>query len=222
MFEEKREELVQRLRKGGYIESPEVIEAFRSVPREQFIPSKFRKEAYADRPLSIGEGQTISAPSMIAIMLEVLKVEKGQKILEIGTGSGYNAALLAELTGNDGKIYSIERLEKIANFGRENLEELGYGDIVEVVVGDGTLGYEGGAPYDRVIITACAPSVPDPLVEQLKIGGILTGPVGSHYRAQTLLEIEKIGEEETETRRHGSCAFVPLVGEEAWDEGEAR
>ncbi len=222
MFEEKRKELVQRLKKSGYIESPEILEAFRKVPREQFVPSKFRGEAYADRPLSIGEGQTISAPSMIAIMLEVLKAEKGQKILEIGTGSGYNAALLAEIVGSEGKIFSIERLEKIANSGRENLEKTGYEDIVQVIVSDGTLGYGKEAPYDRIIITACAPKVPDPLVDQLKIGGILSGPVGSHYRAQTLLEVEKIEGGETEINRHGSCAFVPLVGEEGWDEGEAR
>lgn len=222
MFEEKREELVQRLKKSGYIESPEILEAFRKVPREQFVPSKFRGEAYADRPLSIGEGQTISAPSMIAIMLEVLKAEKGQKILEIGTGSGYNAALLAEIVGSEGKIYSIERLEKIANSGRNNLEKTGYEDIVQVIVSDGTLGYGKEAPYDRIIITACAPKVPDPLVDQLKIGGILSGPVGSHYRAQTLLEVEKMEGDETEINRHGSCAFVPLVGEEGWDEGEAR
>lgn len=222
MFEEKREELVQRLEKKNYIKTPEIIEAFRKVPREKFIPSKYRGEAYADRPLSIGEGQTISAPSMIAIMLEVLNAEKGQKILEIGTGSGYNAALLAEIVGSAGKVYSIERLEKIAKFGRENLEETGYGKILEVIVGDGTKGYEEEAPYDGIIVTACSPKIPDPLIEQLKTGGILTAPVGSHYRSQTLLEVEKMAGEETEVRRHGSCAFVPLVGEEAWDEGEAR
>lgn len=220
MFEDKREELVQSLRRRGYIESSEVAEAFRKVPREKFVPSKVKTNAYADRPLSIGEGQTISAPSMIAIMLEVLEVEKGQKILEIGTGSGYNAALLAEIVGEEGEIYSIERLQGVADFGRKNLEETGY-DQVEVVVKDGTKGYEEKAPWDRVIITACAPEVPDILVDQLSVGGSLVAPVGKYYRSQKLLEIKKIGEEETETNEHGSCAFVPLVGENGWEEGEA-
>lgn len=220
MFEDKRDELVQSLRRRGYIKTSEVAEAFRKVPREKFVPSNARTDAYADHPLSIGEGQTISAPSMIAIMLEVLGAGKNQKILEIGAGSGYNAALLAEIVGEEGKIYSIERLPGVADFGRENLEKTGY-DQVEVIVGDGTKGYEEEAPWDRVIITACAPKIPDTLINQMKVGGKLVAPVGKYYRSQTLLEVKKIGEEETETTEHGSCAFVPLVGENGWEEEEA-
>ncbi len=222
MLEDKRKDLVEKLKRKDYLEKPETIEAFETVPREEFIPSKYEKQAYVDRPLSIGEGQTISAPSMIAIMLEVLKVEEGQKILEIGTGSGYNAALMAEMVGEDGKIFSVERLTDIAEFGRRNLEDAGYGDLVEVLVGDGTTGLEEEAPYDRIIVTACSPKVSDDLIEQLKVGGILAAPVGSHYRGQRLLEVQKESEDETDVNRHTSCAFVPLIGEDGWDEGEVR
>lgn len=213
--------MVRGLEQRGYIESPEVKEAFSSVPREEFVPSKVKKEAYADRPLPIGRGQTISAPSMIAIMLEVLEAGQGQKVLEVGTGSGYNAALLGEIVGVEGRVYTIERLESVAKTGRRNLEERGY-DQVEVIVGDGTRGYEEEAPWNRILVTACAPEVPNPLVGQLKVGGKLAAPVGSHYMSQTLLVVEKVGEGKTEVERHGSCAFVPLVGDYGWEEGEAR
>ncbi|KXA96195.1 protein-L-isoaspartate O-methyltransferase [candidate division MSBL1 archaeon SCGC-AAA259I14] len=219
MYKQKREDMVQSLERRGYLESSEVIEAFRKVPREKFVPSSVRGDAYADRPLSIGEGQTISAPSMIAIMLEVLKAKDGDKILEIGTGSGYNAALMAEIIGPVGEVHSIERIKTVAETGRENLERNGY-EQVKVIVRDGTKGFEEEAPWDKIIITACAPEVPDPLIEQLKVGGKLVAPVGEYYRSQTLLEVEKVNEEETKVRRHGSCAFVPLVGEYGWDEGK--
>jgi len=222
LIEDKRKRLVQDLKKKGYLENSGVIKSFETVPRENFIPSKYEKQAYVDRPLSIGEGQTISAPSMIAIMLEVLKVEEGQKILEIGTGSGYNAALMAEMVGEEGKIYSVERLSEVAEFGRKNLEDAGYGGIVDVIVGDGTTGLGREAPFDRIIVTACAPKVSDSLIEQLKVDGILAAPVGSHYRGQRLLEVEKVAKGDTEINRHTSCAFVPLIGQDGWDEGEVR
>lgn len=220
MYEERREEMVRTLSRRGYLKDSEIEEAFRRVPREEFVPERSREEAYADHPLPIGEGQTISAPSMIAIMLEVLEVREGDKVLEVGTGSGYNAALLAELAGTEGKVYSMERIESVAENGRRNLERTGY-DQVEVIVGDGTKGYSEEGPWDRILVTACAPEVPDPLVDQLKVGGKLAAPVGRHYMSQTLTVVEKTGEEEEEVERHGSCAFVPLVGDHGWDEGEA-
>lgn len=222
MYEENREEMIQSLRRRGFLKSSEVVEAFRNVPREKFVPSRVREEAYADHPLSIGEGQTISAPSMIAIMLEVLDAEMGQRILEVGTGSGYNAALLDEIVGSEGKIYTIERLERIARTGRENLRRTGHGEV-EVVIGDGTKGYDEGAPWDRILVTACSPQVPDPLIDQLKVGGKVVAPVGSHFMSQTLTVVEKTGSAETEIHEYGTCAFVPLVGEYGWqDEKEAR
>lgn len=221
MSEKKRQQMVQSLKERGYIESPSVEKAFRKVPREKFVPSKVEHEAYADRPLPIGQGQTISAPSMIAIMLEVLQAKSGQKVLEIGTGSGYNAALLAEIVGPEGEIYTIERLGSVSKTGRRNLRETGY-DWVDVIVGDGTKGYEEEAPWDRILVTACAPEVPEPLVDQLGISGKIAAPVGSHYMSQTLTVVEKIDEGKTKVHKHGGCAFVPLVGEYGWEEKEVQ
>lgn len=212
--------MVESLERRGYLDDPSVKEAFENVPREKFVPKRVRDNAYVDCPLSIGHEQTISAPSMIAIMLEALEVKEGNTILEIGTGSGYNAALLSELVGVTGKVYSIERLEDLAEQARANLENSGYSNV-EVIVGDGTQGYEKKAPWDRIIVTACAPKIPDPLIDQLENGGILVAPVGEHYRSQILTLIRKSEDGEIEREERGTCAFVPLVGEHAWDEEEA-
>lgn len=214
---EKRHELTEELIRWGYLKTPEIIDAFKKVPRHEFVPENLRESAYLDQPLPIGHGQTISAPSMIAIMLEVLEPEKGQKVLEIGAGSGYNAALIAEIIGETGKLFTVERVQELAEFGQNNLQKSGYG-WVKVIVSDGTCGYEKEAPWDRVLVTACAPEVPILLVNQLKIGGKLAVPVGKHYMAQTLLLVEKISEKETRVERHGGCSFVPLVGKYGWKE----
>ena len=217
MHEKQREELIESLVRWGYIKKPEIIEVFKKVPRHEFVPADIRKYAYIDQPLPIGYGQTISAPSMIAIMLDALDLKPGQKVLEIGTGSGYNASLIAELVGPEGKVFTIERIAKLADFGRANLKKTGY-ERVHVVVGDGTCGYKKEAPWDRILVTACAPELPKPLVEQLKIGGKLAVPVGSHYMFQTLLVAEKRGEKEISVRECGGCSFVPLVGKYGWKE----
>ncbi len=211
------EELIDRLTGDGHLRTPAVIDAFRKVPRHEFVPGDLRDSAYRDQPLPIGRGQTISAPSMIAIMLEVMDFKPGQRVLEIGAGSGYNAALIAEIIGAKGKLYTVERLEEIAEFGRSNLKRTGYGRV-RVVVGDGTLGHKRAAPWDRVLVTACAPEVPEPLIDQLKVEGKLAAPVGQHYMGQTLVTIEKVSASETRTERHGGCSFVPLVGKYGWDE----
>lgn len=209
--------MVENLRKGGYLGSERVIEAFRKVPREDFVPSRMRDNAYADRPLPIGRGQTISAPSMIAIMLEALDLEKGQRVLEVGTGSGYNAALLAEIVGEEGSVYTLERLESVAETGRKNLESTGYG-WVKVIVCDGTKGYSERSPWDRILVTACAPDIPEPLVDQLGVDGMMAAPVGSHHMSQRLTIVKKSEGREIEVEKRGGCAFVPLVGEYGWDE----
>lgn len=214
---EKRREMVEELIRWGYLRTPEIINAFNKVPRHEFVPENLRESAYLDHPLPIGHGQTISAPSMIAIMLEVLKPEKGHKVLEIGAGSGYNAALLAEIVGKTGKLFTIERVPELAEFGRNNLQRSGYGRV-KVIVGDGTCGYEKEAPWDRILVTACAPEIPEPLINQLKIGGKLAAPVGKHYMAQTLLLIKKTSRKKTEVERHGGCSFVPLIGKYGWRE----
>ncbi|MEM0358536.1 MAG: protein-L-isoaspartate(D-aspartate) O-methyltransferase [Candidatus Hadarchaeales archaeon] len=215
-FEKERERMVEELIRWGYLRTPSIIEAFRKVPREEFVPPSFRKHAYEDHPLSIGYGQTISAPSMIALMLESLKVERGQRVLEVGTGSGYNAALLAELVGREGKVVSIERIPALASFGRENLRKTGY-EWVEVVVGDGTCGYPPGAPWDRILITACSPGFPPPLLEQLKVGGRMGAPVGHFYASQVWKVAEKT-ERGIEVENYSPCSFVPLLGKYGWKE----
>lgn len=217
MYGREREELIERLVRWGYLSKPEIIDAFRKVPRHEFVSASVRDYSYADQPLSIGHGQTISAPSMIAIMLESLDVKRGQKVLEVGTGSGYNAALLAELVGRKGKVFSIERIEELAEFGRTNLKQTGYG-WVKVVVGDGTCGYGEGAPWDRILVTACAPEIPRPLLDQLEVGGKLGAPVGRHYMFQTWVVAEKGVGGDMRIEERGGCSFVPLVGKCGWKE----
>jgi len=216
MFQ-KRENLVKRLIQLGYLKKPEIIAAFRKVPREEFVPEKIREYAYSDQPLAIGHGQTISAPSMVAIMMESLSLRKGMKVLEIGAGSGYNAAITAEIVGPEGEVATIERVEGLANFAKNNLKRAGYGRV-EVVVGDGTLGYSEKAPWDGILVTACAPELPEPLLQQLKIGGKLGAPVGQHYMYQTWTVAEKKSDGKIKTSEHGGCSFVPLVGKHGWKE----
>lgn len=173
-----------------------------------------RNLAYVDRPLSIGHGQTISAPSMIAIMLDVADLFPGLRVLEVGAGSGYNAALIAALVGERGSVTSIERIESIAAFGRSNLERVGVKNV-KVVVGDGSLGYEEDAPYDRIIVTAAAHSIPDCYVDQLERVGKLIIPVGSTTSYQDLCVVEKKDGEVVVTKK-GGCVFVPLIGKYGW------
>lgn len=217
MYEREREELIERLVRWGYLTKPEIIDAFRKVPRHEFVPTNLKDYAYADQPLPIGHGQTISAPSMIAIMLDSLELKPGQKVLEIGAGSGYNAALIAEIVGPRGKIFTVERIAELAEFGRKNLKKTGYGWI-RVVVGDGTCGYKKEAPWDRILVTACAPKIPRPLVEHLKVGGKLAAPMGQHYMFQMWVVVHKRSEKETSTQERGGCSFVPLVGKHGWKE----
>jgi len=213
-WERSRRELVARLEKWGYIASPAVRDAFLRVPRERFIPEDLRGSAYDDAPLPIGYGQTISAPSMIAIMLEEAGLAAGESVLEIGTGSGYNAALLAELVGPD-RVVSVERLPELAAFGRGNLAALGY--RVDVVVGDGTLGHPPRAPYDCVIATAGAPGIPKAWTEQTKVGGRVVAPVGRSRLNQILVVARRLSDAKWDVREGTPCAFVPMIGEQGWD-----
>jgi len=211
-FEGERGGLVEQLKSRGYLKTPRVVEAFLTVPREAFIPREVRGEAYADHPLPIGFEQTISAPHMVAIMTEKLEVEPDSNILEVGAGSGYQAAILAELAG-EGKVTSIERVSELAAHAGRVLADLGY-DNAEVVAGDGTLGFPGGAPYDRIIVTAAAPRIPAALVEQLADGGILLAPVGGRMMQDLKLLNKAKGKIIEES--HGGCVFVPLIGDDGW------
>lgn len=208
----------------GYIMSGKVYRAMLRVPREIFVPEDYRDLAYDDRPLPIGHGQTISAPSIVAYMTEVLRPDIGMKVLEIGTGSGYQAAVLAEIVAPSdvdrslwGHVYSIERIETLAKTARENLERAGYSNRVTVIVGDGSKGYPNEAPYDRIIVTAAAPRIPGPLVDQLKPGGVLVIPVGGVWE-QTLYIVEKKTDGGLEKKPSLPVLFVPLIGEYAWSE----
>ncbi len=212
--EENRRRLVERLRKSGYIRSDSVQAAMEAVPREKFVPEYMEDRAYVDTPLPIGHGQTISAPSMIAIMLEELDLHTGQKVLEIGTGSGYNATLIYEMVKC--RVYTVERLPELAELARSNLETAGYGEEVIVVVGDGTEGYEEESPYDRIMVTAGAPKMPPALAEQLKVGGMIGIPVGSNRGFQEFVTGTKKEDGDLEIVSHGGCAFVPLIGKDGW------
>ncbi|WP_431062935.1 protein-L-isoaspartate O-methyltransferase [Methanobacterium sp.] len=215
---EKRKKLVQTLSDYGYIKTEKVMKAMISVPREEFLPASNRSYAYVDQPLPIGEGQTISAPHMVAIICEQLKLEEKMEVLEIGTGYGYNAAVVAEILGPNGHVYSIERISSLAKTAKENLERTGYADRVTVILGDGTKGYKEKAPFDRIYGTASAPSVPEPLKEQLKIGGILLIPVGTQAYFQELVCIVRESENRYKEKNKGSVAFVPMIGKHGWPE----
>lgn len=222
-YEKKRKKLVNRLKEKGILENEKVIKAMETVPRERFLPEGAKSKAYIDSPLSIGSGQTISAPHMNAMMCEILNLQEGDKVLEVGTGSGYHAALCAEIvapqeTDNPGHIYTIERHESLAESARENLDEAGYGDRVTVIHGDGTLGYEEKAPYDKILVTAASPKeIPPPLQQQLKDGGKLCIPAGSKKFSQSLYIITREGKK-FESKRITGVRFVPLMGEHGFEE----
>ncbi len=214
LLEEQKDRLVDSLVRRGYISSPKVQAAMRRVPREEFLPEDLRNEAYVDTPLPIGEGQTISAPHMVAIMAEHLDLAPGMKVLEIGAGSGYHAAVCAELVAPAGHIYTIERISTLASMAENNIKKTGYSDLVTVVFGDGTMGLPEHAPYDRIFVAAGAPDIPSPLTDQLADGGKLLVPVGGRFY-QDLIRIEKRGEKLVKENL-GGCVFVPLIGEHGY------
>lgn len=198
-----------QLRKRG-IKDERVLQAFMKVPRHKFVRPQDIWRAYDDYPLPIGYGQTISQPYMVAIMTELLELKGDEVVLEIGTGSGYQAAILAELAR---QVYTIERIPELARKAESVLKELGY-DNVKVIVGDGSKGLPEYAPYDRIIVTAAAPKPPQPLLMQLKDNGRLVIPIGTR-KLQDLVRITKVGNE-FKTENFGPCLFVPLIGEEGW------
>lgn len=184
-----------------------VLQALRQVHREDFVPSDMRHEAFRDGALPIGHGQTISQPYMVAIMTELLDLDDASVVLEIGTGSGYQAAILSCLAE---RVYSIERIPELADSAQARLRDLGY-DNVEVRCGDGYLGWPEKAPFDAIVVTAAAPSVPPRLIEQLKPGGRMVIPVGMPKRHQELKLITRDSDGKTHTRDLLAVAFVPLV-----------
>lgn len=211
-----RKELVERLENQGIIQSEPVKKALNTVPREDFLPEEVKPQAYFDHPLPIGEGQTISAPHMVAIIAEKLDLKKGMKVLEIGTGFGYNAAVIADIIGKEGHVFSIERIEFLAEVAIDNLKRTGYAENVTVIIGDGTLGLPSQAPFSRIYVTAGAPKIPETLKKQLEIDGKLIIPVGTSNYNQELIMVEKIAEDKFKSKSLGGVAFVPLIGEYGW------
>lgn len=188
--------------------APEVMAALGKVPRHDFVPAKYRDEAYENRPLPIGHGQTISQPYIVAIMTDLLKPRPDQRVLEIGTGSGYQAAVLAELVS---QVYTIEIIRALGEEARDRLARLGYTNVA-VQIGDGYYGWAEHAPFDAIVVTAAASHIPPPLVEQLKPGGRLIAPVGSRFMVQQLVLVEKGLDGELTTRQILPVSFVPLTG----------
>ncbi|MBU3967535.1 MAG: protein-L-isoaspartate O-methyltransferase [Euryarchaeota archaeon] len=207
-FEIQKNRLIEDLRLHGI--SERVLEAMRRVPRHLFVPEREHKNAYADHPLSIGWGQTISAPHMVAIMCDLLDIKDGMNVLEIGAGSGYHAAVMAELAGS-GHVYAVELIEDLALFASENLKKAGISNVT-VIVEDGSLGLPGFAPYDRISVPCAAPDISDTLIDQLKPGGKLVIPVGRAI--QELYLVTKINGIKKEAK--GGVVFVPLVGKKGF------
>lgn len=208
-FEAARTRLVALL--SEEIKDKRVLAAMSRVPREKFVPVESRNLAYENSPLPIGWEQTISQPYIIALMTEALELTGKEKVLEIGTGSGYQAAILAELSK---KVITVERVPALAESARKALDSLGYNNI-ETHLAEETLGWKNGAPYDAIMVTAAAPSLPDELLAQLAIGGRMVIPAGSRYM-QELYKVVK-GKERNRIQKLGGCRFVALIGKDAWE-----
>jgi protein-L-isoaspartate(D-aspartate) O-methyltransferase len=215
-FEAARRRMVQEQLVERGIADPLVLAAMARVPREQFVSPRQAAFAYDDGPLPIGEGQTISQPYIVACMAEALGLARTDRVLEIGTGSGYAAAVLAEIAA---EVYTVERIPRLAEGARQRLARLGRASV-HVLTGDGTLGWPEHAPYDAIVATAGGPAVPPALLEQLAIGGRLVIPVGGSY-AQRLVRVTRATAEDYRYEDLEAVAFVPLVGAQGWPEGRA-
>jgi protein-L-isoaspartate(D-aspartate) O-methyltransferase len=204
--------MVERQLLARGIADRRVLQAFREVPREQFIATAQQEAAYDDGPLPIGQGQTISQPYIVALMCEALHLCGTERVLEIGTGSGYAAAILSCLAK---KVFSVERLPDLAELARQRLVQLGYGSVL-VHCGDGTLGWSEQAPYDAIAVAAGGPTVPEALLTQLSIGGRLVIPVGHDENAQILMRITRVTANEIRREQLADVRFVPLIGVQGW------
>jgi len=198
--------LARQWKESGIVKDNRLLKAFESVPRENFIHEELVGDAYADHPLPIGYGQTISQPTTIMIMIEAMELKKTDKVLEIGAGSGYNAALMSRLCK---KVYTVEIVPELVHFARENLKKLKIGNV-EVIGGDGSIGWKENAPYDKIMVTAGCPTMPKPLVDQLKEGGTIIAPVGGRWE-QEMIKAKKV-KGKLKQEHLGYFVFVPLIG----------
>jgi protein-L-isoaspartate(D-aspartate) O-methyltransferase len=209
-YRESRHAMVSQQIQSRGVRSTRVLEVLRSVPRHCFVPDSFVDEAYKDKPLPIGHGQTISQPYMVASMTEAAEVGADERVLEVGTGSGYQTAILALLAD---RVFSVERVPELASRAESTLKELGYCNVT-IRIGDGSEGWISEAPFNVILVTAGAPQVPQPLVDQLDDGGRLVIPVENSF-SQVLTIVCKVGDKIREVRRE-RCSFVPLIGKHGW------
>lgn len=212
-FAKQRKHMLAQLRANG-IRDVVVLEAFSAVPREAFVSTDLEERAYDNAPLPIGNQQTISQPYIVALMTEALDLKPTDRVLEVGTGSGYAAAILAEIAA---EIFTIERFQSLARSAERQLHKLGYNNI-HVIHGDGSLGWPQQAPYDAIIVAAGGPDLPQPLIDQLRVGGRLVMPVGDQREKQTLIRATKQADGEIKQEELTYVRFVPLVGLAGWDE----
>ena len=217
-FAELRERMVERQLAARGIRDPRVLEAFRQVPREEFVAAAHRRQAYGDHPLPIEAGQTISQPYIVALMIEAAGVGPGDRVLEVGAGSGYAAAVMSRIAA---EVIAIERKPELVAVARERMERLGYGNVT-IVEGDGTRGCPDHSPFDAILAAASGSHVPQPLVDQLADGGRLVMPVGSQAWSQQLIKVTKLAGGRTERENLGEVRFVPLIGEEGFKDAGQR
>jgi len=211
-FTAEREAMVERQLKRRGITEPHILEAFRAVPREDFVGPGYAHLAYGDHPLPIEANQTISQPYIVALMIEAAAIKPGDRVLEIGAGSGYAAAVISRIAA---KVIGIERQRELVEISRERLRRFGY-DNVEILEGDGTRGWPGEAPFDAILAAASGSHVPPALIEQLEPGGRLVMPIGEPRGVQQLVKVTKLPDGSLEQSDLGAVRFVPLIGEEGW------
>ncbi|MBU2236041.1 protein-L-isoaspartate O-methyltransferase, partial [Patescibacteria group bacterium] len=204
------ENLVKDLIGQGYLRNPEIINAFYRIKRRDFLPEKMKEKDTINAPLHIGYGQTNSQPLTVAFMLEVLEPQEGDRILDVGSGSGWQTALLADIVGDNGHVYGIERIAELKDFGEQNARKYNFVNIT-VTHGDGTKGLRAYAPYDKIIVAAAAQEIPQSLIDQLRVGGRLVIPVGD--TTQDIIVLEKLAEDKIKTKSYPGFQFVPLISD---------
>lgn len=203
--------LINELINSGYLKTPEIISAFKKIKRRDFVRPEDAERAEINAPLGIGYGQTISQPATVAFMLEKLQPRRGEKILDIGSGSGWTAALLAQIVGAGGKVYGAERIRELADFAAENIRKYNFTEKARIIFADGHEGLPEFAPFDKILVSAAAEAMPEKLFLELKAGGRLVIPVGEKFKTQSIIAVDKIAENKFKKKEYPGFIFVPLV-----------